>query len=143
MSFLEGIEKKAGDLLGDPQQSADAASDHVQSMDPGELAGHLQQSLGSMDQSTLSSLGQQLLQTFNSHPSSPADGDTATQNAGTDSASVAAGSPDAVAAMIDYAKNNSSVLQGAASSFLQGNPDAIKQLAPGLLGGILDRLKAQ
>ena len=142
MSFMDGMEKMAGQFLGgaSPQQAADAASEHVASTDPNELAGHLQQSLGSMDSSSLAGLGQQLLESFTNHPASTEDAGTATANAGVSQAAVASGEPGAVGALIQYAKNNPQVLQSAASAFMQKNPSAIAQLAPGLLQGIMGRL---
>ncbi|MGP6192343.1 MAG: hypothetical protein ACLPSH_20255 [Vulcanimicrobiaceae bacterium] len=148
MSFLDGLGKMAEGLLAggnnplagvDPQQAAAAASDHVQSLDPDELAGHLTQSVGSLDASHLIGLGQSLLQSFTNSPGA-GDGAAAAQAAGTDAQSVAAGAPNAISALINYAKSNPQVLQGAAGSFLQNNPSAISQLAPGLLSGILGRL---
>jgi hypothetical protein len=53
---------------------------------------------------------------------------------------VASGSPQGVAALIDYAKSNPQVLQQAASAFMQRNPAALQQLAPGLLQGIMGHL---
>ena len=143
MSFMESLGKMAEGLLGaaSPQDAAAAASDHVQDMDPSELAGHLTQSVGSMDASTLQRLGQQLLATFTNHAAFPGDGAQAAVAAGTDADAVASGSPSAVSALIAYAKDNPAVLQNAASAFLERNPGAIGQLAPGLLNGIMARLK--
>jgi hypothetical protein len=150
MSFLDGLGKMAEGLLSgqaganplagvDPQAAGAAAADHVQSLDPSELAGHLTQSVGSFDASSLTGLGQTLLQSFTNNAGAQSGADAA-QAAGTDAQAVASGAPNAVAALINYAKNNPQVLQGAASSFLQNNPSAIGQLAPGLLSGILARL---
>ena len=86
------------------------------------------------------SLGQQLLQSFTNHASYAGDANTATQEAGVSQAAVAAGDPGAIGMLINMAKNNPSVLQSAASSFLGKNPSALTQLAPGLLQGILGRL---
>jgi hypothetical protein len=141
MGFMDDIEKLAGDFSGggSTQQAADAASDHVQNMDSNELAGHLTQSLPNMNQSSLAGLGQQLLSTFASHPASTVDATTATQEAGVSQEAVAAGEPGAVGALISYAKANPQVLQAAASAFMQRNPAALEQLAPGLLQGIMGR----
>jgi hypothetical protein len=54
---------------------------------------------------------------------------------------VAAGDSGAVGALIAYAKQNPQVLQQAANDFMQGNPGAVAQLAPGLLQGIAARLE--
>ena len=142
MSFMDEIGKMAGGLLGgaDPQQAADAASDHVATMDSGQLGDHLTQSLGNMDNSSLMGLGQQLLSTFTNHAGYSGDANTATQDAGVSQADVAAGDPGAIGALIDLAKNNSGVLQNAASQFLGNNPSALSSLPPGLLQGILGRL---
>jgi hypothetical protein len=149
MSFLDGLGKMAEGLLAgganplagvDPQEAAAAASAHVQSLDPSELAGHLTQSVGSMDASSLVGLGQTLLQTFTNHASFPGDGAAAAQAAGTDAQAVASGAPNAISALINFAKSNPQVLQSAAASFLKNDPNAIGQLAPGLLSGILGRL---
>ncbi len=142
MSSMDNAETPDGGALGgaDPQEAANAASDHVQNMDPGQLGDHLTQSLGNMNQSTLSGLGQQLLQSFTNHASYAGDANTATQEAGVSQAAVAAGEPGAVGMLLNMAKNNPGVLQSAASSFLGKNPGALSQLSPGLLQGILGRL---
>jgi hypothetical protein len=143
MSFFDNLSKAASDLFGSitPQQASQAAGDHVQDMEPNELANHLQQSVGTMDTSSLAALGQQLLSTFTSHASYSGDGAQAAQEAGTSAEVVAQGSPQAVAAVIDYAKSNPQVLQEAASAFMQRNPEALQQLAPQLLQGIMGRIR--
>ncbi len=142
MSFFDNLSRMAGDLLGSvsPQQAAQAASDHVSEMDPNELAGHLQSSLGNMDSSQVAALGQRLLETFTAHPSYQGDGAQAAAEAGTSEAEVASGSPNAVASLIDYARSHPEVLQAASSAFVQRNPEALQQLAPELLSGIMGRL---
>jgi hypothetical protein len=142
MSFFDNLAKAASQLLGDanPQDVAQAASDHTASLDPSELAGHLQQSLGTMDQSSLTGLGQQLLQTFTNHGAYSGDGAQAAEAAGTSADAVASGSPEGISALIDYAKSNPQILQTAVSAFMQRNPQALEQLAPGLLSGIMGRL---
>jgi len=139
MPFMDDLSKLAGEYLGgaSPQQAADAASAHVQSMDPNDLAGHLTQSLGGMDQSSLQSLGTQLLSSFTQHP---AGADAAAQQAGVSPTDVAAGDPGAVGTLVNYAKSHPEILQNAASAFMQKNPGAIGQMAPGLLQGIMGRL---
>ncbi len=139
---MDDFEKLAGNFLGgsSPQQAADAASDHVQNMDSGDLAGHLTQSLGNMDQGTLSGLGRQLLQAFNNHSAASGDASAAAQQAGTSEDAVASGDPSAVGSLLQLAQSHQGLLQSAASSFLQKNPGAIGQLAPGLLQGIMGRL---
>ncbi len=142
MSFMDNLASMAGKFLGgaSPQEAADAASDHVAGMDPNELAGHLQQSLGSMDTSSLASLGQSLLSAFTSHPPAP-NGDQAAADAGTTEEAVAGGSPNAISSLIDYGKSHPEVLQAASAAFMQHNPQALEQMAPGLISGIMDRLK--
>ena len=139
---MDGLGKLAGQFLGgaNPQQAADAASEHVASTDPNELAGHLTQSLGTMDQGSLQGLGQQLLESFTNHPASTEDANAATAAAGVSPAAVASGDQGAIGALLNYAKSNPQVLQSAASAFMQKNPGAIAQLAPGLLQGIMGRL---
>jgi hypothetical protein len=139
--MFDNLLKIASEALGsNQQQTAQAASDHVAGMDPNDLASHLQQSLGSMDGSSLAGLGQQLLKAFDSHPASPASGGDAAAAAGTDSQAVASGSPDAISSLIAYAQSNPQILQAASSAFMQHNPQALTQLAPGLLQGILGKL---
>ena len=141
MSFMDNLGKMAGDFLGGatPQQAADAASDHVANADPGEVADGLTQSVPNMNQSTLSSLGQQLLQTYTNHQGYGGDANSATQEAGVSQASVAAGDPQAVGTLLQFAKNHPEVLQTAASAFMQRNPGAVASLAPSLLQGIMGR----
>jgi hypothetical protein len=142
MSFMDEIGKLAGGFLGgaSPQQAADAAADHVQSADPSATADHLTQSLGNFDPATLSNHGQQLLSSYTNHQSYPGDANSATQEAGVSQDAVAAGEPGALGTMLQFAKNHPEVLQNAASAFMQKNPGAISQLAPGLLQGIMGKL---
>ncbi len=142
MSFMDSIGKMASEYLsgGNQQQAADAASDHVAEADPNQLGDHLSQSTQTMDGSSLMALGQQLLQHFTNNGGYSGDGDSAAAAAGTTPDAVASGDPNAVSALIDYAKQNPDVLKNAASSFMQGNPGAIAQMAPGLLQGIMGRL---
>jgi hypothetical protein len=142
MSFMDNLTKMAGQLLGgvDQQSAANAAGEHVAQMDPQELAGHLKDSVGSMDPSTLTALGQHLLETFTSHQAYSGDGAQAAAEAGTSAEAVASGSPAAISSLVEYAKGHPEVLQTAASAFMQRNPGALTQLAPGLLGGIMAKL---
>jgi hypothetical protein len=137
---MDNITKMASGFLGgaDPAQAAGAASDHVAGMDSGELADHLQQSVGSLGPSSLQALGQHLLSSFTN--STGGDADAAAQAAGTTSDAIASGSPSAISALIDQVKNNPGALQSAASNFLGSNPGAIASLAPGLLSGIMAKL---
>ena len=141
MSFFDNLGKMAADFGGaSPAQAADAASQHVQNMDDGELAGHLTQSLPNMSQSTLSGLGQQLLSTFTNHAGFGGDANGATQEAGVSQAAVAAGEPGAVGMLLQFAQNHPGILPSAASDFVKNDPGVIAQFAPGLLQGIMGRL---
>jgi hypothetical protein len=73
MSFMDNLTQMAGQLFGgaNAQQASTAAGEHVAGMDPNELAGHIQQSLGSLDTGNLAALGQQLLASFTAHPPAP------------------------------------------------------------------------
>ncbi len=140
MSFFENIGSLAEDLLGgaSPQQLAEAVAQHVQNADPDELGQHLTESLGTLDGDGVAQLGRHLLQSFTN--SSGAGASETAAAAGTTEAAVAAGDGGAVGALIAYAKGNPQVLQEAANAFIQRNPGAIAQLAPGLLQGIASRL---
>lgn len=142
MGFMDNLAQAAAGLFGgaSPQQTADAASAHVENTDPNELADHLTQSVGTMDQSNVASLGKQLLESFTNHGSFAGDGNAAAQQAGVTQDAVASGQPGAVGALLQFAKSNPAVLQTAASAFMQRNPGAIGQLAPQLLQGIMGRL---
>ena len=141
---MDGLSKLAGNLFGggnaDPAEVAQAASDHIDSLDANTLAGHLKDSLGTMDQNSIGQLGQELLSAFNNHPASPADGDTAAAAAGTSSDAVAAGEPGAVGSLIDYAKQHPELLSQASQAFTQGNISSLSQMAPGFVNEILGRL---
>jgi hypothetical protein len=142
MSFMDNLTQMAGQLFGgaNAQQASTAAGEHVAGMDPNELAGHIQQSLGSLDTGNLAALGQQLLASFTAHPPAP-DGPEAAVEAGTTAEAVASGSPNAISSLVDYAKSHPEVLSAASTAFMQHNPQALEQLAPGLLSGIMDRFK--
>lgn len=142
MSFMDGMEKIAGGFLGGAtqEQATDAAAEHVAQADPNQLADHLSQSVGGMNQGSLASLGQQLLHAYTGRQEYAGDATTATQEAGVSQAAVASGDPGAVGTMIQFAKAHPEVLQTAATAFMQRNPAAIAQLAPSLLQGIMGRL---
>jgi hypothetical protein len=142
MSFFDSLGKMASEFLSNasPQETADAASAHVASANPSETADQLTQSVGNFDPQTLMNLGQQLLASYTQHPSYAGDANSATQEAGVSQDAVAAGEPGAVGMMLQFAKNHPEILQNAASAFMQKNPGAIGQLAPGLLQGIVGKL---
>ncbi len=144
MSFMDNIGKMASEYLGggggNQQAAADAASDQVAESDPNELGDHLAQSTNTMDQSSLMGLGQQLLHHFTNNGGYDGSGADAAEAAGTSEQAVASGDSGAVGSLVGYAKQHPDVLQGAASAFMQRNPGAISQLAPGLLQGIMGRL---
>ncbi|MGH7728576.1 MAG: hypothetical protein ACREM2_07295 [Vulcanimicrobiaceae bacterium] len=129
---MDNLKNLAGGLMGGSDPAA-AAGQQVASMDPAQLAGHLQQSLGSMDSSSLGALGQQLLQTFTNHTAFNGDGAAAATAAGTSSAAVASGDSGAIGQLISYAKGNPQILQAASAAFVQHNPQALESMAPGFL----------
>jgi hypothetical protein len=145
MSFFDSLKSMAGGLLGNatPEDASQAVSAHVGSMEPSELAGHLTQSVSNLDPSSLQGLGQQLLATFTNHPAYSGDGAQAAQEAGTTEEAVASGSPSAISSIIAYAKSNPQVLQAATSAFMERNPAALEQMAPGLVQGIMQRVTAK
>jgi hypothetical protein len=142
MSFFDDLKKMATDFLASPQGqgAVAAASEHITQMDPQQLAGHLQDSLGSMDAEKVTALGQQLLQTFTSHQAYQGDGAQAAQAAGTTAEAVTSGAPAAVSSLIAYAQAHPEILQAATTAFMQRNPSALQQLAPGLLSGLMAKL---
>jgi len=138
MSFMDGISKFAAGLFGggaNQDQVTQAASDHIASLDPATLAGHLKASLPTMD------LGQSLLNAFNTHTMSPADAEAASNAAGTTADAVAAGNPNAVSSLIDYAKQHPELLSTASQAFTSGNYAALQQMAPGFVGEIMSRIQ--
>lgn len=143
MSFLDDVGKMASQMLGNfhPQDVATAANEHVSQMDPSELAGHLQQSVGTMDQSSLMALGQHLLQQCVGAQGGAAS-DVA-QSAGTTTDAVQSGAPGAISSLIEYCKSNPAVLQAATTALVQRNPEALQQMAPGLISGIMSRLSGK
>jgi type IV secretory pathway TrbL component len=143
MSFLDGLSKLAGNLFGgaSQEQVGQAASDHIASLDPNALAGHLKDSLGTMDQSSIAALGRQLLSAFNNHTMSPADADAASNAAGTSAEEVASGNPNAVSALIDYTKEHPELLSTASQAFTSGNYAALQQMAPGFISEITSRIQ--
>jgi hypothetical protein len=143
MSFMDGLSKLAGSFFGNADQSqvAQAASDHIDSLDPNTLAGHLKDSLGTMDQGSIAQLGQSLLSAFDSHPASPSDAEGASAAAGATSDAVASGDPGAVGSLIDYAKQHTELLSTATQAFTQGNIASLSQMAPGFVSEIMSRLE--
>jgi hypothetical protein len=144
MSFMDGISKFAAGLFGggaNQDQVTQAASDHIASLDPATLAGHLKASLPTMDQGNIAALGQSLLNAFNTHTMSPADAEAASNAAGTTADAVAAGNPNAVSSLIDYAKQHPELLSTASQAFTSGNYAALQQMAPGFVGEIMSRIQ--
>lgn len=62
--MFDELKNVAGGLLGgnaDPQAIGDAASEHVQNMNPTELGGHLQTAAGNLEQNGQSDTAQQVM----------------------------------------------------------------------------------
>jgi hypothetical protein len=142
MGFLSGLSNLVQSLSSQlpegttPQDVAAAASEHLQNLDEGELAGHLAQTVGQMAPQQSAGLAQTIIGLLANHGGSARDLEAQT---GVSADAAAAGDPGAVQSLIDYAKNNPGLLQAATSAFVERNPDAIAQFAPGLVRGILGR----
>ncbi len=136
MSFLNNIGGLLAQFSGAPPgQVQAAAADHVDSMDSGELAGHLAQSAQNMNSGTLGQLASSLLGALANHGHDEAR----VQDAGVSPADAQAGDTDAVTALIAHAQQNPAALKEAAVDFLKNNPQAVEQFAPDFLKGILSR----
>lgn len=136
MSFLNNI----GGLLSQfsaapPAQVQAAAADHVDSMDAGELAGHLSQSAQNFNPGQLAQLATTLLGALSDHGHDEA----AVQDSGVPTAAAQAGNTDAVTALIAHARQNPAALKDAAVAFIKNNPAAVQQFAPDFLKGIISK----
>ena len=68
MSFFDNLGGMLGKLTGaDPSDVADAATDHVEGMDAGQLADHLKNSIPNMDSSSLGGLAQSVMSALSAH----------------------------------------------------------------------------
>ena len=112
MSFFDALKNVAGEVLGAMHAQQPAAS-----TDPDATADNLAQRVHSLDETTLINLGEQVLHTFSNHPAYPSDGAQAAEDAGTTAEAVASGEPNAVSALLTFAKNHPEVLESIARSF--------------------------
>jgi hypothetical protein len=103
----------------------------------GEQIGNvLQAGAGQADDATRASLGQQLLDAFTNHVPFTGTGADAAVHAGTTEEAVQSGTPDAITAIVNYAKGHPEVIQAATTAFVTKNPEVLKQLGPSLLSGL-------
>lgn len=134
MSFLNNIGGLLAQFSGAaPGQVQAAATEHVDSMDTGELAGHLTQSAGSMNSGMLGQLATSLLGALSNHGHDEA----ALQDAGVSTSDAQAGDANAVTSLIAHAQQNPAALKDAALEFIKNNPQAVEQFAPDFLKGII------
>jgi hypothetical protein len=110
MSLFDTLKNVAGEVLGNMTQ-------HPARTNPDAVADHLAQHAQSLDEITLRSLGRAVLQTFTAHSAYPDDGAQAAQEAGTTAEAVASGEPNAVSALLAFAKNHPEVLESIAHSY--------------------------
>jgi hypothetical protein len=110
MSLFDTLKSAAGELLG-------SANAHEIRADTCELADNILKRIDPQDETALMSLGQQLLETFTGHESYPSDGGQAAKDAGTTAEAVSSGSPNAIAMILEFAKNHPQILQNISASF--------------------------
>lgn len=136
MSFLGNIGGLLGQFAGAaPGQVQAAAADHVDSMDTGELAGHLTQGAQNMSSGTLGQLATSLLAALRNH----GHDESKVQDAGISTGDAQGGDMDAVTALIAHAQQNPAALKDAAIDFIKNNPQVVEQFAPDFLKGILSK----
>ncbi len=139
MSFLNNIGGLLSQFTGAaPAQVEAAASDHIDGMDAGQLAGHLTDSAQNLNSGQLGQLASSLLGAL----SSQGHDEAAVQAAGVSTNAAQAGDSAAVMDLISHAQQNPAALKDAAIDFIKNNPQAIQQFAPDFLKGILSKFGA-
>jgi hypothetical protein len=136
MSFLNNL----GGLLSQftnasPEAVQSAAADHLDSMDTGQLAGHLSDGAQNMNAGQLGALATSLLGALSNH----GHDESQIQDAGVSTADAQAGDGDAVTQLIAHAQQNPAALKDAAIDFIKNNPQAVEQFAPDFLKGIISK----
>lgn len=122
-----------------PGDVANAAGDHVQSLDSGELVDHLLASVPNLPDGARGTLAQTILGVLGRNGTSEA----AVADAGVPTDAAKSGDADAVGAVIEHAGTNPDALKAAAVQFIRQNPQLVQQLAPGFLQGIVGRLEGR
>ena len=137
MSFLNNLGNLGGLLsqfsAAQPEQIQAAAADHVDSMDSGQLAGHLTDSAQNFNPAQLGQLATTLLGALSNHGHDEAR----LQDAGISTSDAQAGDWDAVTALIAHAQQNPAALKDAAIQFIRSNPQVVQQFAPDFLKGVV------
>jgi hypothetical protein len=136
MSFLNNIGGLLSQFTGAaPDQVQAAAADHIDSMDAGQLAGHLTASAENLDSGQLGQLATSILGALTNQ----GHDETKIQDAGVSTDAAQAGDGSAVTALISHAQQNPAALKDAALDFIKNNPQAVQQFAPDFLKGILSK----
>ncbi len=139
MSFLNNIGGLLNEFTGAaPEQIESATAQHVDSMDSGELAGHLTSGAQNMNSGMLGNLASSLLGSLSNHGQNAA----AVDAAGVSTDAAQSGDPSAVTSLIEHAQQNPGALKDAAIDFIKNNPQAVEQFAPGFLKGILSKFSS-
>jgi len=135
---LSNLVDEARRVVGsaDPQDVAQATSDHVANMDGSELASHLTEGAKSMDQDQRGSLADTVLGALRS--SGTTDGDLK-QN-GVDASAASSGDTDSVTALLTHAQQNPAALRDAAVGFVRQHPEVLERFAPSFLQGVIGRI---
>jgi hypothetical protein len=137
MSFFDNLGGMLGKLTGaDPSDVADAATDHVEGMDAGQLADHLKNSIPNMDSSSLGGLAQSVMNALSAH----GHDESTINDSGVDTAAAQSGDAGSVMDLISHAQQNPGALKDAAMNFIRDNPQAVQQFTPDFLKGIVGKL---
>ncbi|HEV3155000.1 MAG TPA: hypothetical protein VGZ02_14420 [Candidatus Baltobacteraceae bacterium] len=118
-------------------QVVDAAEKFINKMDERELASAIEQSERTMSPGGRTLLVEAIFDAFRARGESSED---AAEGAGTSLGAIELGEPQAMRALIEYARTNTGLLKEAAIALIEREPPVVSQLSPQLANGIAQRL---
>jgi len=120
-----------------PGDVVEAAEKFISKMDELELATAMAQTERSMNAEGRAALVDAIFEAFRERGESSED---AAEGAGTTIGAIASAAPDAVAALLRYAKENPGLLKEAATSLIERRPQVLAEFSPQVVDGISARL---
>lgn len=134
MSFFNNIGGLIQQFSGaSPTAVESAATDHIGSMDTGDLVSHLTTAAQNMNTGSLGGLAQSLLGALSAHGHDEAK----IQDGGIDTGAAQSGDTNAVTDLIAHAQQNPAALKDAAIAFIKNNPQAVEAFAPDFVKGLI------
>jgi hypothetical protein len=117
------------------EQVAGAVSDHIGSLDSGDLVGHFIGMIPNLPDGARTQLASTVMNALGNAGSSA----NSVADAGVPVASAMSGDHAALGALLEHATSNPQGLKDAAIQYISNNPQIVQQYAPELLKGVLSK----